>query len=149
MVNKSDGPSRFDPGIVRAACGDGEATAIRNLSVAVIAALEGRAKAKAKNPASYPISQGHIPDSEAKNYAYRMLKALERVQRPPPHDLVRLFQAIFEQDKKPGKTVRKHVEREEARRYVKKNPNASLSDIAHAVGVNRSTVSRWKNSKQI
>ncbi len=139
MVNKSDTAPRFNREMIEAACRDGEADAINNLSNAILVALRKRQS----DDWPHPISHGHIADSEAANFAYRMLQACERQQRPPSRTLVELFQVILKQDRPPHRRTLKYVQREEARRYVKSHPGAGVREIARVAGVSPSTVSRW------
>ena len=136
MANKSDGAPRFNQDLVHAACKGGEPKAIEELSHAIRAAL------KARTPGGV-FRDGDIADSEAANFAYRMLRACERRAVAPPSALVDLFQVLLLQDRPPHRRTRRYVQREEARRYIEKNPKAGVREVARAVGVNASTVSRW------
>lgn len=94
-------------------------------------------------------SSGEISDSEAANYGYRMIKACQEHELPPPVELVRLLQLLLQQNKMPRGAFKRLSKgkvtprMEKAREYLRENPSAKPAQIAAAVGVNRSTVGRW------
>lgn len=138
----------FDETLIKAACAGGDADAIRTLSSSIRVALRDRPALGAA-----PVrAGGGLGDSDAANFAYRMLRACTRVAIPPPVELVDLFQILFEQDTKPQKGV-SIVLVTQAREFLASNPKASLRDIADHLNEGRaeedakvaaSTVSRWK-----
>jgi hypothetical protein len=133
---------RFDPELIRRACSEGDRQAIANLSLTIHSALRAR-------PTTHPGTHG-IPDSEASNFAYRMLRACER-NGQVPQELVDLLQVILKQDRPPrrGHGLRKLTARQAALEYKQKHRNASLREIAKAHNVNVSTVSRWNRSGKL
>lgn len=146
MVNKSDMAPRFDHDLIGRACGNGDPRAIAILCENIIVLADGIQSAlRSRPPASkHAVARGTaISDSEVANFAYRMLKACERHGKPPPRELVDLFQKILHQDRPPHRRHRRWVQREEARRYLEKHPTASARELARHVNVNASTVTRW------
>jgi hypothetical protein len=139
----------FDETLIKSACADGDADAIRTLSGSIRVALRDRPALGAA-----PVRAGcSLGDSDAANFAYRMLRSCERMSIPPPKELVDLFQILFEQDRPPQKGV-SAVLVSMAKEFLALNPNASLRKIADHVNEGRpekapkvaaSTVSRWKN----
>jgi hypothetical protein len=142
----------FEEGLIKAACADGDADAIRTLSGNIRVALRDR-----PGLGTAPCrTEGALGDSDAANFAYRMLRACSRVAIPPPSELVDLFQILFEQDRAPQKGVSVGLV-SLAKEFLALNPNASLREIADHVNEGRvkdpvketpkvaaSTVSRWK-----
>lgn len=141
--------------VIESACNDGDPQAIKDLSETLWwnltrrqeRRLAARPKAKRKqegDPAQIPLRKDDLPDQLIKYFAYKMLKSCGREKHVPPPELIRLFQIVLGQDKKPAGSARKYVQRLEAMRYLTENPDASDSDIAEEVGVNRATVGRWR-----
>ncbi len=150
MTNKSDTAPRFDLNLINSACGEGNATAIAKLSGKIAMLCDSaRVALRDRQPSQkHPvIRHNEISDSEAANFAYRMLKACGRRKIPPPSELVDLFQIILKQDRPPHRRTRRWVPREEARRYLCENPKATVRDIARCAKVAPSTVSRWFKDK--
>ncbi len=183
---------RFDPGMIRLACADGDLAAIADLASAVEGelrrreavpplpthpeALQGSPEQKFGEPRHWPntgrqkqeirkweletkrlrskgaqpdtrsaASRGAISDSEAGNYAYRMLKACASRQHAPPGELVSLIQILLHQDRPPrGFNPKGKVEKmQKAIDFLRDNPTATAAAIARKVKVSRSTVARW------
>jgi hypothetical protein len=143
MVNKSDSEPRFSKALIEQACGrpslpEETIAAMEELSGAVMMALSDRVKS-----GQVGWHKNQITDSEAKNFLYRMLKSCHGSSLAPPRELILLAQIVLGQDKPPHRRVLKWVPREEAKKYVMKNPRATLREIGKHVGVNASTVLRW------
>ncbi len=152
MTNKSDTAPRFDLNLINSACGEGNATAIAKLSGKIAMLCDSaRVALRDRQPSQkHPvIRDNEISDSEAANFAYRMLKACAQRKIPPPSELVDLFQIILKQDRPPHRRTRRWVQREDAQRYLYKNPNAKVRDIACYVNVAPSTVSRWLKDERL
>ena len=90
-----------------------------------------------------------LPDSLIGNYAYRMLRACARNHVPPPNELADLMQLLLKQDRPPQRSERRYVKRMDALNYVREHPGAGVREIAQAVGVAPSTVSRWRKQNRI
>jgi hypothetical protein len=140
----------FDEGLIKAACGDGKADAIRALSENIRVAIRDRA-ARGAAPV---INGGGLGDSDAANFAYRMLRACQREAIPPPEALVDLFQILFKQDRKPQKGIDAGL-LSKAQAFLDANPVAGVHKIAAHLNEGRAegapkvagtTVSRWKKS---
>jgi hypothetical protein len=140
----------FEEAMIKAACGDGDAGAIRALSESIRVALRDRPALGA----APVINGGGLGDSDAANFAYRMLRACQRAAIPPPRELVDLFQILFEQDRPPQKGV-SAVLVSRAKEFLASHLGASLRDIADHVNEGRaegapkvaaSTISRWKKA---
>jgi hypothetical protein len=77
----------FDEALIKAACADGDSAAIRELSDNIRVALRDRPALGAA-----PVrAGGGLGDSDAANFAYRMLRACQRVAIPPPVSVGRSF----------------------------------------------------------
>ena len=90
-----------------------------------------------------------LPDSLIGNFAYRMLRACGRNGLPPPPERVELMQLLLKQDRPPQRSERRFEKRMNAINYLREHPGAGVREIAQAVGVAPSTVSRWKKQGKI
>ena len=130
--------------LINAACRDGEAGAVTELSVVLSNDIRHR-KTKSQRGDSQLVARGeHLPESLTSNFAYRMVQACHREGQALPKDLVELLQLILKQDRPPAKSDRRYIQRLEAIQFVRQNPKAGVRQIAAAVGVAPSTVSRWR-----
>lgn len=133
---------RFAIDLIRNACTEGKPGAIAELASAVENALVRR---KAEGGGSAPVVRhGEIADSEAANYAYRLLKSCHLHGHSPPAELVTLFQTVLAQDRLPRGRGPRHRKNSgwlaKAAAHWHGNPGASPADLARAAGVHRSTV---------
>ncbi len=136
--------TRFNTNLVHAACAEGDPEAIISLAEYIRGNLERRAELKRTKPEKSSVRVlGMISDSEAGNFAYRMVRACERRQQPPPKALGDLFQKLLGQDRPHGKMP--HSSKHQlAREFVQAHPTASVRRIARECGAAHSTVSGWK-----
>ena len=144
---------RFATDLIRNACAKGEPDAIAVLASSVENALSWRNR-QAKEGAQAPVVRGGaIADSEASNYAYRLVKACHEHGHPPPAELVALLRTLLAQDRPPrGTGPRRRKDKDwlvNAERYWDNNPAASKADVARFTGVSRSTVTRAINRERL
>jgi len=59
------------------------------------------------------------------------------------------MQLLLKQDRPPQRSERRFVKRMDAINYLREHPGAGVREIAQAVGVAPSTVSRWKKQGKI
>ena len=140
---------RFDPDLIRAACTDGDARAIEEFSTTLSGNLVQRETRTRQGETQLVVRGEALPDSLIGNYAYRMLRACARNHVPPPNELADLMQLLLKQDRPPQRSERRYVKRMDALNYVREHPGAGVREIAQAVGVAPSTVSRWKKQGKI
>jgi len=135
--------------LITAACRNGEIDAIVELSGILSADLRYR-RLKSERGDTQLVERGeHLPDSLISNFAYRMVQACHRESQAPPEELVELLQLVLGQDRPPAKSDRRYIQRLEAIQYVRQHPDAGVRQIAAAVGVSPSTVSRWKTAGKL
>ena len=140
---------RFDPDLIQAACSDGDARAIEEFSTTLSGNLVQRETRTRQGETQLVARSEALPDSLIGNYAYRMLRACSRSRVPPPNELVELMQLLLKQDRPPQRSERRFVKRVDAIDYVRGHPGAGVREIAQAVGVAPSTVSRWRKQNRI
>jgi len=139
----------LDLSLITAACRNGELGAIAELSGVLSNDLRHR-HIKVQRGDTQLVGRGeHLPDSLIANFAYRMVQACHRESLTPPKDLVELLQLVLRQDRPPANSQRRYVHRLEAIRYLREHPTAGVRDIALAVGVNPSTITRWKKAGKL
>ena len=135
--------------LVKLACGAGNIDAISELSLNLLSNANRRLT-QIKTGERQLVSRGHaLPDSLINNFAYRMLKACRHQELVPPSELVELIQCQLNQDRAPAGAARRYVQRCEAIAFKADHPAAGVNEIARAVGVNPSTISRWLRAKKI
>ena len=139
----------FDPNFIRAACADGDKAAIEDFSTTLSGNLVNREKRIRQGDTHLVVRGEFLPDSLIGNFAYRMLRACSRNGLPPPTELVDLMQLLLKQDRPPQRSERRFVKRMDAINYLREHPGAGVREIARAVGVAASTVSRWKKQGKI
>ena len=139
----------FDPNFIRAACADGDKAAIEDFSTTLSGNLVNREKRIRQGETHLVVRGEFLPDSLIGNFAYRMLRACARNHVPPPNELTDLMQLLLKQDRPPQRSERRYVKRMEALNYVREHPGAGVREIAQAVGVAPSTVSRWRKQNRI
>ena len=140
---------RFDPDLIRAACTDGDPRAIEEFSTTLSGNLVQRETRTRQGETQLVVRGQALPDRLIGNYAYRMLRAGARNHVPPPNELADLMQLLLKQDRPPQRSERRYVKRMEALNYVREHPGAGVREIAQAVGVAPSTVSRWRKQNRI
>ncbi len=137
---------RFPIDLIRNACAEGEPDAIAELASRVEAALRWRNRQTEEGGTAPVVWGGAIPDSEASNYTYRLVKACHLHGHTPPAELVALLQTLLVQDRPPrgtGPRIRTAPDwLARAKLYWDRNPGARPADLARAAAVNRSTVAR-------
>ena len=139
----------FDPEVIVAACTDGDESAIEELCATLSGNLVQR-ETRSKQGETHLVVRGEsLPDSLIGNYAYRMLRACARSHVPPPTELVDLLQLLLKQDRPPQRSERRFVKRMDTIDYVREHPGAGVREIAQAVDVAPSTVSRWRKQGKI
>ncbi len=139
----------IDMALVKLACGDGNIDAISELSLDLLSNVNRR-RAQIKTGEMQLVSRGHaLADSLINNFAYRMIKACCHQALAPPSELVELIQCQLNQDRAPSRSARRYVQRCEAIAFKADHPDAGVNEIARAVGVNPSTVSRWLQAEKI
>ena len=139
----------FDPNFIRAACADGDKAAIEDFSTTLSGNLVNREKRIRQGETHLVVRGEFLPDSLIGNFAYRMLRACSRNGLPPPTELVDLMQLLLKQDRPPQRSERRYVKRMDAINYLREHPGAGVREIAQAVGVAPSTVSRWRKQNRI
>ena len=85
-----------------------------------------------------------IPKSVATRRAGFLLAHYMSGREPPSPDIVLLVGTLLEVSAYPIKYAKKPASRIHAQAYLKENPKASNGEIARVVGVNKSTVGRWR-----
>ena len=139
----------FHSDLIEAACSDGDKAAIEEICTTLIGNLLRRT-ARAREGETHLVMRGKfLADRLIGNFAYRMLRACSRNNLPPPDELVELIQQLLKQDHPPQRSERRYAQRMDAKNLVRKNPGAGVREIAEAVGVAPSTVSRWKKDGKI
>lgn len=78
-----------------------------------------------------------------------MLRACSKAEAPAPPELIDLYQHILRQDRPPSNSDRRYIQRLEAIQYLKEHPNAGIRELARAVQVSPSTVTRWKQNGKL
>jgi len=138
IVEKSKRPI-FDAALIKAACADGDAQAIRGLSSAIRVALRDHPEIAAA------VRRGEaLGDSDAANFAYRMLRSCQTHVIPPPAELVDLFQILFEQDHRANWAGSYDAGKAgKVQEYLDQNPMAGINQIQRATGVSKKTIGRW------
>ena len=137
---------RFAIHLIRSACADGKLDAIAELATSVENALRQRQRQVKEGAAMPVVFGGAIADSEASNYAYRLVKACHAHGHPPPKELVLLLQTLLAQDRPPGGTG--HRQRTDsgwlakAATYWHDNPDTTKAELARVVGVHRGTIGK-------
>ena len=139
----------FDPDLIRAACADGDEAAIVEFCTTLSGNLVQRETLTRQGETHLVVRGEFLPDSLIGNFAYRMLRACSRNGLPPPTELVDLMQLLLKQDRPPQRSERRFVKRMDAINYLREHPGAGVREIARAVGVAPSTVSRWKKQGKI
>ena len=137
---------RFSADSIRNACIKGEPDAIAELASSVENALNWRNR-QAKGGVTAPVVRGGaIADSEASNYAYRLVKSCHLHGHSPPAELVTLLQTLLAQDRPPrGTGPRQRTDSgwlSKAAAHWHDNPNASAADLSRFAGVHRSTIGK-------
>jgi hypothetical protein len=131
----------FDESSISAACADGDVQAIRDLCSSIRVALRDRPGLGAA-----PVrAGGGLGDSDAANFAYRMLRACQRVQIAPPAELVDLFQILLKQDRGPLGGI-DAIKLGAVKEYLDQNPNAGINKIERETGVSKKTILRWREA---
>ena len=134
----------LDPKLIRSACANGNKAAVEELSNILVNNIHLR-DTRTKSGSTHLVMRGEfLSDSLIGNFAYRMLRACNQTDLPPPKVLVDLMQLLLDQSRPPAKSERRYVQRLEAINYLKDNPKAGIREIARAVRVSPSTISRWK-----
>jgi hypothetical protein len=97
--------------------------------------------------ATHLVGRGkYLPDSVVNDIASTLLLLCFTYAYVPPRDLGLLVQHQLKVDR-PGKNVdRRYLQKIKAAKYFAINPNAPDGEVADAVGVDRSTVNRWRNA---
>jgi len=139
----------FDPDLIRAACADGDEGAIVEFCTTLSGNLVQRETLTRQGETHLVVRGEFLPDSLIGNFAYRMLRACGRNGLPPPTELVDLMQLLLKQNRPPQRSERRFVKRMDAINYLREHPGAGVREIARAVGVAPSTVSRWKKQGKI
>ena len=137
---------RFPIDLIRNALAKGEPDVIAELASRVEATLRWRNRQTEEGGTALVVRDGAISDSEASNYAYRLVKSCHLHGHIPPAELVALLHTLFAQDRLPrGTGPRKRTAQDwlaRAKLYWDRTPGARPADLARAAGVNRSTVTR-------
>lgn len=129
--------------LIQAACADGDIEAIRGFSGSLWGQLIRRDN-------SIRAGQTHVGGTALhRNFAYRMVLACHRQSVPLPQELVELLQLVLGQDRPPSRRERAFPARCDAVEYCRTHPDAGVREIARAVSVSASTVSRWIKDKKI
>jgi len=145
----ADAGPRFDPILIRRACGDGDICAIIHFSNILSTHIRHR-EARIRKGAVHVVSKGEfLGDSIIGNFAYRMCKACHREGIAPPVELIELLQLVLKQDRKPSRSDRRYLQRLHAMEYIEQHPTAGVREIARTVGVAPSTVTRWKRDDKL
>ncbi len=137
---------RFSADLIRNACAKGEPDAIAELASSVENALSWR-KRQAKGGGAAPVVMGGaIADSEASNYAYRLVKSCHLHGHTPPGELVALLRTLLAQDRPPrGTGPRRSTDSvwvAKAAAHWHENPDASQAELGRVAGVHPSTVGK-------
>ena len=137
---------RFATQLIRNACAKGDPDAIAELASSVESALSRRNNQAKQGVYAPVVWHGAIADSEASNYAYRLVKACHLHGHPPPAELVVLLRTLLAQDRPPRGTGRRRRTDSgwlaRAANHWHENPDASPADLARVAGVHRSTVGK-------
>jgi len=143
--------SPFDPDLVRRACGDGDLSAIEELSDALRADLglrearSVREKSHNKSGTALVRSGYSHPDSLINSYVYRMLCRCHDRGFGPPRVLLDVVQIQLAQDRPPVSG-----ERSAKTDALKLIAEGRLSDreIGRQLGIAHTTVGRWRKVVQ-
>lgn len=139
----------IDLKLIRAACNHGNKAAVEELSDTLVNNIRLRDTRTKRGDTHLVMRGAFLSDRLIGNFAYRMLRACSRTDLPPPETLVDLMQQLLRQDRPPAKSERRYTQRLEAIGYLNENPNAGIREIARTVGVNPSTVGRWRAAGKI
>ena len=144
---------RFATDLIRKACAKGDPVAIAELASGIDTALRHRNRLTSQGILAPVVWCGEIADSEASNYAYRLVKSCHLHRLPPPAELVALLQTLLAQDRPPrGTGPRRRIDSgwlAQAAAHWHENPDASPADLARVAGVHRSTVGKAIKSARL
>lgn len=90
-----------------------------------------------------------IPPTTANRQAVKILTCYSQSGKAPPPNLATIFGQLMKVWELQVKYAKKSTTRILAQQYLSTHPNATDTEIAEEVGVNRSTVYRWRKDGKL
>ena len=142
----------FDPELYRLSCVKGELDAIRQYSKHLSDYLAKSRKKHNRAQKQFTKKDFYDPVISIKGFyaphifgdlACRMLKKCQENSVPPPHELCKFFETIFNIEGRGKSNKGKPYERELAVYYLVKYPEKKKRQLAEELRISRSNLYRW------
>ena len=131
----------LDINLIRRACVEGDLAAIEELAN-TLRSNEARRRSR-----SAPhLTRREIEPNLVAHFLFRLIRACHGHGHVPPRELAELAQVHLGQDRPPAGSARRYVQRLEAEQYFREEPDLTNAEIARRLGVNRSSVGRWREA---
>ncbi len=142
------------PELLRAAFTGGDIGAIEDFCYELLADIEWRCVQEHFGEMQIAGRGLCYSAAQIDHYIFKLVSQCYAAQLPPPISLVELISAHLNQDIKYDKKSNefgrgKAAALREAIEYKKLNPDASNREIAKAVGVDHTTIGRWKLGERL
>lgn len=126
----------------------GDLAAIAVLSRVLTREVTARSAAEREGHSALVRRGKNLPNSVVNDLAVAMLSMCSLHGVPVPISLCGIIQIQLGVDVGAANAPRRYFERANAAEYLARNPEATNTEVADAVGVNRSTVGRWRKDSK-